>query len=60
MLLKERSRSFKNRDHATIINYIDKNVERMSTACARPKTSMCEVPSDVSRKLQLTLCVITS
>ena len=26
--------------------------------CARasPETSMCEVPSDVSRKLQLTLC----
>ena len=27
MLLKEQSRSFKNQDHANIINYIDKNIE---------------------------------
>ena len=38
-------------------NYIDKNVRRL---CMRtsPKTSTCEVPRDVSRKLQLTLCAI--
>ena len=49
-----------NRVHANKINYIDKNVERASTAHARasPETSMCEVPCDVSRKLQLTLCAI--
>ena len=34
-LLKEHSGSFKNRDHANIINYIYKNVERTSTARAR-------------------------
>ena len=38
--------------------YIDKNVERTSTAraCASPETSTCEVPRDISRKLQLNLC----
>ena len=36
-------------------NYINKNVRRLHThAC--PDTSTCEVPSEVSRKLQLTLC----
>ena len=37
--------------------YIDKNVRRM---CAResPEISTCEVPRDVARKLQLTLCPI--
>ena len=54
MLLKEQLRSFKNRDHANIIDYIDKNVE----ARASPETSTCEVPHDVSRKLQLSLCTI--
>ena len=40
-------------------NYIDnyKNVRRLGTR-ASPETSMCEVPCDVSRKLQLTLCAI--
>ena len=38
-------------------NYIDKNVHRLQVrAC--PKTSTCEVPRDVSRNLQLTLCAI--
>ena len=58
MLLKEHSRSFKNRDHANIINYINKKVERTSTARVRPEISTCEVPRDVSRKLQVTLCVV--
>ena len=59
-LLKEHSRSFKNRDHANIINYIAKNVERTSTVFAHesPKTSTCEVPRDISRTLQPTLCAI--
>ena len=30
----------------------------MSTACVNLETSTCEVPHDISRKLQLTLCVI--
>ena len=38
------------------------DVEHTSTARVRaresPETSMCEVPRDVSRKLQLTLCAI--
>ena len=56
-LLKEQSRSFKNQDHANIIiNYIDKNVETCSRA--NPETSTCEVPHDVSTKLQLSLCAI--
>ena len=54
-LLKEHLRSL-NRDHANIIiNYIDKNVKRMRKS---PDTSTCEVPRDVSRKLQVTLCAI--
>ena len=32
--------------------------ERTSTVRASPETSTCEVPRDVSRKLQLTLCAI--
>ena len=50
----------RSREHGDIFNYIDKNVEHTSTARARasPETSTCEVPHDVSRKLQLTLCVI--
>ena len=47
------TRSFQNQDHTNMaINYIDKNVRRL------PETSTCEVPRDVSRKLQLTLCAI--
>ena len=57
---QEHLKSFKNRDHTNIINYIDKNVECTSVdcACESPETSMCEVPHDISRKLQLTLCAI--
>ena len=53
----QKSRS---REHGDIINYIDKNVQLTSTTRvhASPKTSTCEEPHDVSRKLQLTLCVI--
>ena len=62
---KERSSSFKNRDHANIIiNHIyNKNVERVKCvsrlrARASPKASMREVyTGDVSIKLQLSLCV---
>ena len=38
-------------------NYIDKNI-RPLCARASPETSTCEVPRDVSRKLQLILCAI--
>ena len=61
MLLKEQSKSFKNRDHtnmAIYCNYSNKNVERTSTVRVSPETSTCEVLRDVSRKLQLTLCAI--
>ena len=45
----------RSRKHGDIINYIDKNVERTPTACVpSPETFTCEVPPDVSRKLQLT------
>ena len=46
--------------HGDIINYINKNIERTSTMRAResPETSTCEVPRDISRVLQVTLCVI--
>ena len=36
-------------------NYTDKNIHASTTS---PETATCEVPSDVSRKLQLTLCTI--
>ena len=52
---------FKNRDHANkIILSIIKNVERTSTTRTRvsPESSTCEVPCDVSIKLQLSLCAI--
>ena len=43
------------------INYVDQirtsNVLRVRER-ASPETSTCEVPRDVSRKLQLTLCAI--
>ena len=55
MLLKEHSSSFKNRDHVNIINYNEKYVD-CARAHASPEISTCEVPRDVSRKLQLTLC----
>ena len=57
----QKSRS---RKHGNIINYIDKNVRRL---CAREspetftcdvETFTCEIPRDVSIKLQLTLCAI--
>ena len=51
-------RLFKNRDHANIINYIDKNIEAPARERVRPETSTCEVPRDVLRKLQLSLCAI--
>ena len=51
MLLKEHSRSFKNRDHMNLIIHINKNGKRTSTAHATPETYTCEVPRDVSRKL---------
>ena len=38
-------------------NYIDKNV-RCVRVLASTETSTCEVPRDVSRKLQLTLCAM--
>ena len=41
--------------HGDIIIYINKNVR---TLIRSPETSTCEVPSDISRKLQLTLCMI--
>ena len=48
----QKSRS---REHGNIIistkTYVD-------CVCASPETSTCEVPSDISRKLQLTLCAI--
>ena len=48
-------------EHGDIINYVDKNVKRTCTSTAHARasseTSTCEVPRDVSRKLQLTLCV---
>ena len=50
----QKSRSHK---HGNIINYIDTNVRRL-LARTSPETSMCEVSSDVSSKLQLTLCGI--
>ena len=34
---------------------VDKNVRTWTTG---PQSPTCEVPSDVSRKLQLTLCTI--
>ena len=45
----QKSRSCK---HGNII--ISK--KRTSTACASPETSTCEVPRDISRKLQLNVC----
>ena len=59
MLLNEHWRMFKNRGHANIINNY---IKRMSTARVRERESldfhsMCEEPHDVSRKLELTLCV---
>ena len=50
----QKSRS---REHGDIISTRTLNVRRL---CVRtsPDTSMCETPRDVSRKLQLTLCVI--
>ena len=57
---KHRSKNI--RDHSKIeitltwrYNYIDKNV---CTPTTSPETSTCEVPCDVSRKLQLSLCAI--
>ena len=44
-------------EHGNIINYVDKNVRRLRT-CASPETSTFEVPRDISRKLQQTLCAI--
>ena len=49
---------FQKSRYANIINYINKKVERTSTARVGPEISTCEVPRDVSRKLQLTLCVV--
>ena len=51
----QKSRS---REHGDIINYIDKNVRQLRARESRPVTFTCEVPRDVSRKLQLTLCAI--
>ena len=50
----------RSRKHGDIINYINKNVECTSTAHAHasPETSTCEVPRDVSRKMQLSMCAI--
>ena len=50
----------RSREHGDIMNYIAKNVERTSTAHAHmsPEPSTCEVPRDVSRKMQLSLCAI--
>ena len=53
----EMVQKLRSREHSSIINYIDKNVRRLR-ARASPETSTCEAPRDVSRKLQLTLCVI--
>ena len=58
MVQKSRSREH---GDIIIINYIDKKIERASTVPAResrPETSTCEVPRDVWRKLQPTLCAI--
>ena len=52
----QKSRSRKHGDIITC-TYSDKNVCRLYV-CASPETSTCEVPRDISRKLQLTLCVI--
>ena len=40
-------------------NYMDKKERRLRTR-ASPETSTWEVPCDVSRKLQLTLCAIVA
>ena len=40
-------------------NQIDKNVCQLRAGVS-PETSTCEVPRDVSRKLQLTLCAIVA
>ena len=50
----------RSRKHGDIINYIDKNIECTVRCCARasPETSTCEVPCNVSIKLELTLCGI--
>ena len=47
----QKSRS---RECGDIINYIDKNVPTH----ASPETSTCEVPRNISSKLQMTLCAI--
>ena len=39
-------------------NYINKNVRRLRVRESRDFDSTCEVPRDVSRKLQLTSCAI--
>ena len=56
----ENVQKLRSHKHGDIINYIDKNVERTSNARTResPEISMCKIPRDVSRKLQLTLCAI--
>ena len=55
-LKNNRNRSKIELTQIIINNYMDKNVE--ARVRASPETSTCEVPRDISRKLQLTLCAI--
>ena len=49
MLLKEHSRSFKNRDHTNMHGDI---ITSTSTSTLSPKTFTCKVPSDILRNLR--------